>query len=339
MTLDIIWYLVIFLSLTCYAMLDGFDLGVGMLNAFVKEDMEHRAFLNSIGPVWDGNEVWLVVVSGALFAGFPEVFATLFSAFYIPVMILLSGLIFRAVSIEFRSKRESPTWRKTWDYIFAAGSFVIAFGIGFVLGNMIEGIPLNETHDFIGSFSTFMRPHAFLIGLTTMALFMMHGSIYLVMKTEGKLHDKLRHWVPRCIAIFIAIYFILTIVTITQKPFMLERMRQMPALFLIPLAAFCSITAVPFLMHRKFDGWAFIASCLSIALLLSLFAIGTYPYMIRSTIFPETNSLVISNSASSPLTLKVLIIIVLIGIPLVLSYGFYVYRIFRGKVKIDPHSY
>ncbi len=339
MTLQILWYIVIILCIICYAMLDGFDLGVGMLHPFVKTDKERRTFLNAIGPVWDGNEVWLVVASGALFAGFPSVFGTLLSAFYIPVMILLFGLVFRAVSIEFRSKGNSALWRQTWDYSFSLGSFVIAFGIGFVLGNLIEGLPLNEDFDFVGSFSLFFRPYPLLVGLTTIALFMMHGSIYLVMKTEGKLHDKLRKWVPYYIGFFISAYVFLTIVTALKKPFMLAWMHEEPILFVVPFLGLFSILSVFLLMRRKKDGSAFIASCLSIAFLLSLFSIGTYPYMIRSTISPETNSLLIFNSASSALTLKVLLLVVAIGIPLVLAYGFYVYRLFRGKVRIDPHSY
>ncbi len=339
MTLDILFYLVIIASIICYAMLDGFDLGVGMLHLFTRTDLERRTLMNAIGPVWDGNEVWLVVVSGALFAGFPDVFATLFATFYIPVMVLLLGLIFRAVSIEFRSKGHSKAWRATWDVFFAGASFIIAFGIGLVLGNLIEGLPLNQTHDFVGTFFFFFRPYPLLLGLATTLLFMMHGSIYLVMKTDGSLREKLRGWVPRCIALFIAIYLVLSVATITEKTHMLEPMMRMPLLFTIPLAAFSAIISIPLLMSKKRDGLAFVTSCLSIALLLSLFAIGTYPYMIRSTIEPETNSLMIANSASSPLTLKVLLLIVAIGLPFVLGYGFYIYRIFRGKVHIDPHSY
>jgi cytochrome d ubiquinol oxidase subunit II len=339
MTLDFIWYLVIILSIICYAMLDGFDLGVGMLHLFARTDIERRTFMNAIGPVWDGNEVWLVIVSGALFAGFPEVFATLFATFYIPVMILLVGLIFRAVSIEFRSKGASKVWRSTWDYFFGLSSLLIAFGIGVVLGNLIEGLPLNETHDFTGDFFFFFRPYPLLLGCTTALLFLMHGSIYLVMKTEGQLRDKLRGWVPICISCFIAVYLILSLVTITEKTHMIERMVGMPLLFLIPAAAFMAILSIPLLMKKQRDGWAFVTSSLSIALLLSLFAIGTYPYMIRSSVNPEANSLLITNSAASPLTLKVLLIIVAIGLPFVFGYGFYVYRIFRGKVRIEPHSY
>ena len=339
MTLAFIWYLVIVLAMICYAMLDGFDLGVGLLHLFARDDKERRIFLNSIGPVWDGNEVWLVIVVGALFAGFPDVFATIFSSFYIPTMILLMGLIYRAVSIEFRSKHPSKRWRNNWDLIFAAGSFVIAFGVGVLLGNLIDGIPLDADHNFLGSFWTFVKPFDLLVGTMTVALFAMHGAIYLVMKTEGELHDKVRSWVPRCIAFFLMLYIAVTAITLFQKPYMIDNMHAHPLLFLIPLGTLSSILLVPYLMSKKRDGWAFLASCLSIAFLIILVAVGTFPCLVRSSIDTETNSLSISNSAASPLTLKILLIIVGIGIPLVLAYGFYVYRVFRGKVKLDSTSY
>lgn len=339
MALEIIFYLVILLAVICYAMLDGFDLGVGILHLFGKSDRDRRVFLNSIGPVWDGNEVWLVVVGGALFAGFPEVFATLFSTFYIPVMVLLMGLIFRAVSIEFRSKRPSKQWREAWDRIFFFGSLVISFGVGIVLGKLIEGLPLNENFTFVGTFSDFLSPYALVMGVTTVALFTMHGGIYLVMKTTGKLHDRIRSWVPKLITFFIFMFLLITCMTHATKPYMIAPMNKYPLLYLVPLVAFATIFSVPYLMKKKKDGWAFLSSCLSIALLLSLAAIGTYPNMILSTINPETNSLNIFNSASSQLTLKILMIIVGIGIPLVLAYSFYVYRTFRGKVELESTSY
>jgi len=339
MTLAYVWYFVVLLAIICYAMLDGFDLGVGVLHLFARNDEERRIFLNSIGPVWDGNEVWLVIVGGTLFAGFPDVFATIFSSFYIPTMILLMGLIYRAVSIEFRSKETSTRWRQNWDIIFALGSFVIAFGVGVLLGNLVDGIPLDAEYNFVGSFWTFVKPFDLLVGVMTVALFAMHGAIYLVMKTEGELHDRIRTWVPRCIASFLILYIVVTLITLYRKPYMVDNMRDHPALFLIPLGTLVSILFVPYLMSKKRDGWAFLASCLSIALLISLVAAGTFPYIVRSSIDPQNNSLLISNSSASLLTLKILMIIVAIGVPLVLAYGFYIYRVFRGKVKLDESSY
>lgn len=181
LTLDVLWYLVIIVSLGFYIVLDGFDLGVGSLHLFVSCDSERRKFLNAIGPVWDGNEVWLVIVGGALFAGFPEAFATIFSSFYVFTMLLLVGLIFRAVSIEFRSKESSKRWRDCWDKSFSFASIFIAFGAGLVLGNLIQGIPLNAQRDFTGNCLGFIRPYPILFGITTVILFAMHGSVYLVM--------------------------------------------------------------------------------------------------------------------------------------------------------------
>lgn len=339
MSLALIWYFVIILAIICYAMLDGFDLGVGLLHLFAKTDEDRRIFLNAIGPVWDGNEVWLVIVGGALFAGFPEVFGTLFSTFYIPTFVLLMGLMFRAVSIEFRSKQPSERWRRNWDLCFFFGSFVISFGVGVLLSNLITGIPLDRDHVFVGSFSDLIHPYALMVGVMTVALFTMHGAIFLVMKTEGKLHDRIRRWVPKVIAFFILTFLIVTTMTIYNKPHMTAPMGRYPALLSIPVFAFATIFLVPYLMKKQWDGWAFICSCVCIALLLSLAAIGTFPNMILSTINPQTNSLQIYNSASSELTLKVLLIIVSIGIPLVLAYGFYIYRVFRGKVEIDSTSY
>lgn len=337
--LDVLWYLVVVIAVIMYAVLDGFDLGVGCLLPFAKKDEERRLFLNSIGPIWDGNEVWLVIVGGALFAGFPDVFATIFSASYDFVMLLLAGLIFRAVSIEFRSKRKSPKWRKTWDAIFCLASFTIAFGVGLVLGNLIQGIPLNEHKDFEGNALTFIRPYPILFGITTVALFMMHGSIFLTMKVSGTFHEKIRSWIKRCIFAFIACYVLLSIFTFTAAPHMTERMMDHPWLLVVPLLAFLAILNVPRLVHKRSDGWAFIFSSLSIAFLLLLFPLGTFPIILRSSIDPDAYSLTVANSASSPLTLKILLTIVIIGVPLVIAYGAYIYHVFRGKVKLDSHSY
>lgn len=337
--LEHLWYFVIGICIVAYTVLDGFDLGVGILNAFTKKDEERRVFLNAIGPVWDGNEVWLVVLVGALFAGFPPVYAALCSGFYDLCILFLAFLIFRAVAIEFRSKHPSKKWRYSWDYVFAFSSLGIAFAAGLILGNLIEGVPLNEHKDFVGSFAIVLRPYPVLVGFLTTALFVMHGAIYLVMKTEGDLHDKLRVWSTRAMTIFFSFYFFTTCATLIYMPSMVARMKENPWLFSIAVIAFAFFYMIPKLFSKGWDGTAFICSCLGIACLIGLFGLGTYPVLIRSSINPEINSLTLFNAASSFLTLKVLLLIVLIGVPLVLGYGFYIYRIFRGKVKIGPSSY
>jgi cytochrome bd ubiquinol oxidase subunit II len=333
------WYFIIGISVILYAVLDGFDLGVGMLHPFVKKDIDRRIFLNAIGPVWDGNEVWLVIVLGGLLAGFPPVYAMMLSSFYNLCMFLLLCLIFRAVSIEFRSKQESKRWRATWDYSFSIASYFISFVIGLILGNLIIGVPLDEYGNFIGSFSDFFSIYPILVGFMAIGLFLMHGSIYLVMKTEGELYKRVRRWVLPCILIFVATYLIVTFSTFAFQPHMIERMFDNPEFFVLPLMAALAIANVPRLIKKKYDGLAFVFSCLAIAFLMTLFSVGTFPALVRSTVSPETNSLTIYNSASSFLTLKVLAIIVVIGVPLVLAYGYYIYRVFSGKVKLGPTSY
>ncbi len=334
-----LWYFIIGFCVIAYTVLDGFDLGVGILHPFIKGDENRRIFLNAIGPVWDGNEVWLVIVVGALFAGFPSAYATLFSGFYNICMLLLTALIFRACAIEFRSQRASPKWRSLWDIVFSIASFGIAFGIGLTLGNLVAGIPLDEHHDLIHQQFHPWQPYPILVGLVTVALFAMHGAIYLVMKTEGDLQTTLRRWTNRAIMIFIFFYMLTTWATLIYMPHMHARMQTMPYLFVVALLAMLAIANVPRQMKKRKSFYAFLSSTAGIALLVAIFGIGTYPEIIHSSVNPATNSLTILNSASSELTLIVLLIIVAIGVPLVLAYGTCVYRIFRGKVRVGPTGY
>lgn len=338
-SLEFIWFTAFVLLITGYAVLDGFDLGVGMLHLFSKKDVDRRLMLNSIGPVWDGNEVWLVTAGGALFAGFPDVYATLCSAFYLPVMLLLSGLIFRAVAIEFRSKQPMAWWRWMWDIFFCFASFLIAFVLGLIMGNLINGIPLDHAKEYAGTLQDLFNPYALLIGLFTTALFIMHGSIYLMMKTEGDLHERLRGFVNPTIIIFILLYAITTFTTLIYMPHMIENIRERPYFFIVALINILTIANIPRCIHLGQDGRAFISSSINIICLLALYAIGTYPEVIRASNAPETLSLTIYNSASSLKTLQILILMAIIGVPLVISYTIGIYWIFKGKVRLDSRSY
>jgi cytochrome d ubiquinol oxidase subunit II len=333
------WFTIFVILLTGYALLDGFDLGVGMLHLFAKNDGERRVMLNSIGPVWDGNEVWLVTAGGALFAGFPDIYATMLSAFYVPVMALLCGLIFRAVAIEFRSKEKMVWWRWMWDIAFFLGSLVIALVLGVAIGNLIRGIRLDETKEFAGQFSDLLHPYALLVGLLTVSLFMVHGAIYLLMKTEGELHDRLRTRAVSCIVFFVLCYAITTMATLIYMPHMIGALQDRPFFFIIALLNLLAVANIPREIYHGRDARAFVCSCLNIICLLALYAIGTYPNVIRSIDQPDLLSLTIYNSSSSPLTLKILFLIALIGVPLVIAYTIAIYYIFRGKVRIEPHSY
>lgn len=337
--LQFIWFSAFVVLITGYALLDGFDLGVGMLHLFSKKDIERRLMINTIGPMWDGNAVWLVTAGGALFAGFPEVYATICSAFYLPVMLLLSGLIFRAVAIEFRSKQPMLWWRWMWDIFFSFASFLIAFTLGIMLGNLIRGIPLNAEGEFIGDTLFLLNPYAMLIGLLTVSVFAVHGSIFVVMKTEGELHDKLRERINPSIITFILCYAVATMSTLIYMPHMVEAMKNRPIFFGVGIINMLAIANIPREINKGKDGWAFISSCVNIICLLALFGIGTYPNAVRAINDPENLSLTIYNSSSSMLTLKILLLIALIGIPLVISYTILIYWIFRGKVKLESTSY
>jgi len=330
----------IFLVLvTGYAVLDGFDLGVGMLHLLSKDDNERRLMLNTIGPVWDGNEVWLVTAGGALFAGFPDVYATLCSAFYIPLMLFLGGIIFRAVSIEFRSKQPMAWWRWTWDVMFSISSFIIALGLGVILGNLVEGIKINSEMEYVGTFFDLMHPYAFLVGAMVVMLFCMHGAIFVLMKTEDALHDKIRDWINPLIIAFIMVYGTVTMITLIYYPHMAENIKARPYFFVVAFFNMLAIANIPREIFYERDGRAFLSSCANIIFLMVLYAIGSYPYIVRAKDNPEQLSMLIENTASSPLTLKILLIMTMIGIPLVVSYTIGIYYIFRGKVKLDSTSY
>ncbi len=338
MELQITWFILIGVLLTGYAILDGFDLGIGAMHLLVKDDLERRILLNSIGPVWDGNEVWLVTGGGALFAAFPDVYATVFSSFYPAMMLLLLVIIFRAVSIEFRSKRESKRWRRNWDIAFCFSSILIAFVMGVALGNIVQGIPVAADKEANIGFFELLNPYALMVGITTIALFMMHGSIYLVMKTEGDLQNKVRKWVNNCIIFFVICYIMITMWTLIYQQTMIEHFRNHPELFILALLNMLAIANIPREIHHKREFRAFLSSCASIVALFSLFAIGIFPNIVISSIDPAY-SLTVFNASSSQKTLSIMLTMAIIGIPFVLAYTIGIYWIFRGKVKIDSMSY
>ncbi|MGD1089120.1 MAG: cytochrome d ubiquinol oxidase subunit II [Verrucomicrobiota bacterium] len=336
--LNTIWFILVGVLFTGYAILDGFDLGIGALHLFTNKDEERRVMLNSIGPVWDGNEVWLVTGGGALFAAFPDVYATAFSGFYLALMLLLAALIFRAVAIEFRSKRPEHWWRQMWDVSFSVGSILSALLIGVALGNIAWGVPIDASGEFAGTFLGLLKPYPLLVGVTTVALFMMHGAIYGVMKTEGELHDKLRRWAMRCIIFFVICAATTTMATLLYAPHIVERVKQNPWLFSLVLANMLAIANIPREFHHGRDWLAFLSSCAAMITLMVLFALDAYPNLIYSLPHPE-DSLTIYNAASSHKTLGIMLVIACIGIPVVLAYTVCIYWIFRGKVKMDRMSY
>ncbi len=336
--LNSLWFILIGVLLTGYAILDGFDLGVGSLHLFMKGDLNRRILINSIGPVWDGNEVWLVTGGGALFAAFPHVYATVFSGFYTAFMILLFVLIFRAVAIEFRSKQPMQWWRTAWDTAFSVSSILIALLMGIAIGNIITGIPVGADKEFTGTFLAMINPFTLLVGITTVSLFMMHGSIYLIMKTEGEVQAIVKKWTNNAVIFFVICYVSTTMATLIYFPEMVQPFKAHPWLFLLAVLNMLAVANIPREIYHGREFKAFLSSCASIAALLSLFAIGLYPNLVKSTTESAYN-LTIYNAASSQQTLNIMMIIALIGVPFVLTYTVSIYWIFRGKVKIDAMSY
>lgn len=336
--LNTIWFLLVGILFTGYAILDGFDFGVGILHLFVKKDEDRRILLNSIGPVWDGNEVWLVTGGGALFAAFPGAYATVFSGFYNAFMLLLAALIFRAVSIEFRSKEPGKAWRQGWDIAFSVGSFLAAFLIGVALGNITRGIPLDSQGDFIGTFTGLLNPYSLLLGVTVVALFAMHGAIFLVMKTEGELQSTIKGWVPRLIGVFLALFLSFNAATFFECPDLVAVMMTRPHGFLILALDIAVALSIPRMIRKGAEFGAFLMSSLTMVLLMAVLGISYFPHIVMSMPDPS-NSLTIYNCASSQKTLGIMLIIAIIGIPIVLAYTVSIYWIFRGKTRLGHVGY
>lgn len=333
------WFLVVGALFSGYAILDGFDFGAGAWHLFFKKEQNRRIALNAVGPVWDGNEVWLVIGGGALFAGFPVLYASLFSAMYTPFMLFLAFIILRAVSIEFRSKEQMLWWRKTWDIGYSISSVMLALLLGIVLGNVLQGLPIDKNFEYQGgAFFDFLNPYSIIVGITTVALFMTHGGIYLLMKTEGKLYERLRLLLTKGIIFFIVSFGITTIYTLIYLPHLSDTFQSNPLLFVVPLLVFLSIANIPRLASKKRFRSAFLFSSLTMSLLLILVAIELYPTLLISTINHQ-NDITIYNAASSEKSLSIMLTIAAIGAPLVLFYTIFVYNTFKGKVKLDESSY
>jgi cytochrome d ubiquinol oxidase subunit II len=337
--LNIIWYILFVVIIAGYLIMDGFDLGVGILHIFLpKTDEERRISLNSIGPVWDGNEVWLVLGGGVLFAAFPLVYASLFSGFYAAMMLVLLVLILRTVAIEFRSKRPSARWRQSWDIVFFLSSLGIALLLGVAFGNIMAGVPLNAQGNIEANLFDLLTPYALLVGVTTIFMLATHGAIYLSMKTDGELLARVKWAVPRLMVVFFVLNTLLVGMTLLLHEPIADRYLQQPWLAIFPAAALAAVVVAWLMVRRGQYLTAFIFSSIMIAGLLFSAAVGLYPNLLLSTIDPAYN-LTIFNAASAANTLTVMLIFALIGMPFVLLYTAGVYYIFRGKVKLTPESY
>lgn len=335
MDLNIIWFLLIAVLFTGYFLLEGFDFGVGILLPVLgRDDVDRRVVVNTIGPFWDANEVWLITAGGAMFAAFPHWYATLFSGFYLALFLILVALIVRGVGFEFRAKVDSARWRTACDAAIFVGSVVPALLWGVALTNLVQGVPIDAQKQYTGTLFTLLNPHALLGGLVSLLMFTLHGATYLSIRTEDDIRDRARRiarrlWVgTACAALTFALY------GYTQTDF-LPRHGVVPGtLPLLTAAAFASCLAF---LRLKMDGWAFAATAVTVVSGAAVAFQSLFPRVMPSTI-DAAFDLTIYNAASSRLTLMVMLGVALLFVPLVLAYQGWSYWVFRQRVTRETFS-
>jgi cytochrome bd ubiquinol oxidase subunit II len=332
MDLNTTWFLLVAVLIAGYAVLDGFDLGVGVLHLFARDEAERSLHVQAIGPVWDGNEVWLLTGGGALFAAFPVVYATVFSGFYLALMLVLFALIARAVSIEFRGAIEAPRWRRFFDWAFGLGSLLPALLFGVAVGNVLRGVPITAEMNWAGSFLGLLNPYALLVGLVSLSLFVMHGALWLRLKATGELAERMARWAVRAWSGFVVIYGAATAMSFVSAPHLFAEVTRRPLFWVLLVVLAAALAVVPWATRRGKELHAFLASAVVIVAMVGECAVSLYPRLVPSSLGLD-RSLTIYNSSSTPRTLTVMLVVALLGMPLVLTYTAVIYRIFRGKVQ------
>jgi cytochrome bd ubiquinol oxidase subunit II len=329
MDLNTVWFILIMVLFIGFFLLEGFDYGVGILLPFLgRDDADRRVIINTIGPFWDGNEVWLITAGGAMFAAFPEWYATLFSGFYLPLLIILLTLIVRGVAFEFRSKDQHPSWRRLWDWMLFVGSFVPALLWGVAFANLVRGVPIGADMEYTGGFWNLLNPYALAGGLATLSLFTLHGAAFLNLRTKGDLLERahraaVRLWLPAVVlvAIFVVGGYLATD--------MFTRLGINPGP--VPLGAGAALLVAGWFIRQREYGWAFATTALTIILSMIGIAMGLYPRVMVSSLNNDW-SLTIYNASSSPYTLRVMTIVALIFVPVVLLYQGWSYWVFRQRI-------
>jgi len=335
MTLNTLWFIFIAILYTGFFVLEGFDFGVGILLPFLgKNDLQRRTIINTIGPHWDGNEVWLIMAGGATFAAFPNWYATLFSGFYLPLFLILLGLIVRGVAFEFRSKHDNPKWRNLWDWCVFAGSLLATILFPIAFANLLRGVPIDANMQYAGGFFNLLNPYALLAALVVTLLFTLHGASFLSIKTTGEIEQKAKElvrwlWLLVVLLVFI---FLITSFIITDVQ---EHINFFTIVF--PVIAVAAILAAGYFLRKEQFGRVFLMTCLTVAFfVLTIFAL-LYPNVMVSSLNPDW-SLTIQNAASSPYTLKLMTIFTLIFLPIVLIYQGWTYWVFRKRVSSEPEN-
>jgi len=325
------WYIIIAILWTGFFILEGFDFGVGMLHDAVgTDDAERRAAINTIGPLWDGNEVWLIVAAAAMFAAFPGWYATMFSGMYLALVLLLAALIIRGVAFEYRGKRDAASWRRTWDVLLTVGSVLAPLLLGIALGDLLHGLPINSSQNFTGSFWDLFQPYAIWTGITLVLVCALNGATFLSLKTTGEMHERSRVLARRVAPFtgaFVIGFIIWTHVTASTTFF----------LNVIELLAILAVIAAVLLVYARRDGFAFTATAVTIAACILSIFVDLYPNVMVSSTNPAYN-LTVHNTASNPYSLKAMTIVVVIFLPLVLLYQAWTYYVFRKRVSASDFT-
>ncbi|HML21696.1 MAG TPA: cytochrome d ubiquinol oxidase subunit II [Aggregatilinea sp.] len=335
MSLSDLWFILIGVLFTGFFFLEGFDYGVGILLPFLgKTDTERRQIIGTIGPFWDANEVWMITAGGAMFAAFPHWYATLFSGFYLALALILLALILRGVAFEFRSKRDDPQWRARWDWAIFAGSVIPALLWGVAFGNIIRGTPIDGNMNFTGNFFDLLSPYTIITGLAGLAVFILHGAIFITMRTEGAVETRAQDWARKMVMPVIAICALLAVANYAQLDLFTE-VGVNPGV--IPVATAASLLAVGYFVWNRDFVWAFGMMALTMVLALVTYFWFLYPnVMVSST--NSAFSLTVDSASSSDYTLKVMSIVALIFVPVVLVYQGWTYWVFRKRVLADTKA-
>jgi len=333
MDLQTIWFILIAVLFIGFFVLEGFDYGVGMLLPFLgKNDDERRVIINTIGPFWDGNEVWMITAGGAMFAAFPHWYATLFSGFYLALFLMLLALIARGVAFEFRSKDDRPGWRSLWDWVIFIGSAVPALLWGVALANIVRGVPIDADMNYVGGFFTLLNPYALVGGLASVSIFVLHGAIFLNLRTAGEMESRAhrtaqRAWLP---AVFLAFLFVIMSYFSTD---IFTGHGVNPGV--VPIIAGVSLLLAGWLLHNNHLAWAFTTTAVAIAFITLTLFMGLFPRVMVSSLNPDWD-LTIYNASSSHYTLTIMTIAALIFVPIVLVYQYWSYR--RFWERLSPQS-
>jgi cytochrome bd ubiquinol oxidase subunit II len=328
MELTTIWFALIAVLWIGYFVLEGFDFGVGMLLPILgRNEPERRAILRTIGPVWDGNEVWVLVAGGATFAAFPEWYATLFSGFYLPLFLILVGLIVRGVGIEYRNKRGAVAWRTRWDVLIAISSFLPALLWGVAFANIVAGVPIDAHRNYTGNLITLLNPFGLLGGATTLLLFLTHGLVFLALKTEGDLRERANRLVT-------PVGLVTAVVAVAFLAWANAQTGTVLSSIVAVVAALSFVGALAANRVRR-EGWAFLGSAVTIGLAVVSLFLALFPDVMPSSTDPAFN-LTVTNASSTPYTLTIMTVVAVVFTPIVLIYQGWTYWIFRKRVTVQP---